>query len=57
MTLNEKKVLLRKGLADKNAIFVVNFFSHNVSWLHDEITARIAAYGMLATYNGMSIPV
>lgn len=51
----QKEVLLRRGLANDHTIFVVNHFSHNGGWLHDEITERAAAYGMLASYDGMQI--
>ncbi len=53
----QKDVLLQKGLADGKTLWVVNHFSHNGGWLHDEITARAAAYGMLASYDGMQITV
>ena len=51
----QKEVLLREGLADHNTIFVVNHFSHNGGWLHEEITERAAAYDMIASYDGMEI--
>lgn len=51
----QKKELLELGIADKHTIFVVNHFSHNGGWLHEEITARAAAEGMLASYDGMVI--
>ena len=46
-----------EGLADHNTIFVVNHFSHNGGWLHEEITERAAAYDMIASYDGMEIQV
>ena len=51
----QKEVLLRNGLADKRTVFVVNHFSHNGGWLHDEITKRAENYGMIASWDGMSI--
>ena len=51
----QKEILLRKGLADRNTVFVVNHFSHNGGWLHEEMCAHAAAYGMTAAYDGMQI--
>ena len=51
----QKEILLQRGLADQDTIFVVNHFSHNGGWLHDEITAQAAKYGMIASYDGMCI--
>ena len=51
----QKEVLLQRGLADEHTIFVVNHFSHNGGWLHEKITERAAACGMLASYDGMTI--
>lgn len=51
----QKEILIRRGLADAGTIFVVNHFSHNGGWLHEEITARAAACGMRASYDGMEI--
>ena len=51
----QKELLLREGLADGDTLFVVNHFSHNGGWLHDEITAQAAKYGMIATWDGMSM--
>lgn len=51
----QKELLLREGLADENTLFVVNHFSHNGGWLHDEITEQAAKYGMIAAWDGMFI--
>ena len=51
----QKEVLLQRGLADEKTIFVVNHFSHNGGWLHDELSQEAGAFGMLASYDGMSL--
>ena len=51
----QKELLLREGLADENTIFVLNHFSHNGGWLHDEITERAAKYDMIAAWDGMTV--
>ena len=53
----QKDRLLKLGLADENTIFVVNHFSHNGGWLHEELTEKAAAFGMIASYDGMSITI
>ncbi len=53
----QKDILLRRGLADSRTIFVVNHFSHNGGWLHEEITRQAGAYDMIASYDGMSISI
>ena len=55
--VDQKELLLREGLADEKTVFVVNHFSHNGGWLHEELTAEAAKYGMTATYDGMSITI
>ena len=51
----QRDLLLKEGLADSNTVFVVNHFSHNGGWLHEEISRRAAACGMTASYDGMQI--
>jgi phosphoribosyl 1,2-cyclic phosphate phosphodiesterase len=51
----QKERLLERGLADRSTIWVVNHFSHNGGWLHEEMAAQAQKYGMLASYDGMSI--
>jgi len=51
----QKEKLLALGLADENTIWVVNHFSHNGGWLHEEITEQARKYGMTASYDGLSI--
>ena len=51
----QKEILLEEGLADQNTVFVVNHFSHNGGWLHEEISGRAAGYGIIASYDGMQI--
>ncbi|MCR5753658.1 MAG: hypothetical protein K6G30_02435 [Acetatifactor sp.] len=53
--VEQKDVLLRRGLADENTIWVVNHFSHNGGWLHEEISRRAKEQGMIASYDGMAI--
>lgn len=51
----QKERLLKLGLADENTVWVVNHFSHNGGWLHEEISRRAQEYGMIAAYDGMSV--
>lgn len=51
----QKERLLALGLADADTIWVVNHFSHNGGWLHDEIEEQARRYGMIASYDGMPI--
>ena len=51
----QKEILLQIGAADEKTIFVVNHFSHNGGWLHDEITKQAGKYGMIASYDGLCI--
>lgn len=51
----QKEKLLALGLADADTIWVVNHFSHNGGWLHDEITDQARKYGMIASYDGMPV--
>ena len=53
--VEQKERLLALGFADENTIFVVNHFSHNGGWLHEELERQAAAYGMAASYDGMSL--
>ena len=51
----QKERLLALGLADADTVWVVNHFSHNGGWLHEEMAAQAGKYGMIASYDGMSI--
>lgn len=51
----QKEKLLALGLADADTVWVVNHFSHNGGWLHDEITEQARKYGMIASYDGMAV--
>ena len=51
----QKERLLTLGLADTDTVWVVNHFSHNGGWLHEEMAAQAGKYGMIASYDGMSI--
>ena len=51
----QKEILLARGLANTETVWVVNHFSHNGGWLHEEMARRAAAYGMLASYDGMRL--
>ena len=51
----QKEKLLALGLADADTVWVVNHFSHNGGWLHDEITEQARKYGMIASYDGMPV--
>lgn len=53
--VEQKELLLKEGLADSRTVFVVNHFSHNGGWLHDEISRRAEEQGMIASYDGMQI--
>ena len=53
--VEQKERLLKLGLADERTIWIVNHFSHNGGWLHEEISAQAARYGMAASYDGMSV--
>ena len=43
------------GCADENTKFVVNHFSHNGGWLHDELCKEAARYGFIASYDTMAL--
>lgn len=51
----QKDRLLARGLADEHTIWVVNHFSHNGGWLHEEMDEQARKYGMRASYDGLSI--
>lgn len=53
--VEQKKVLLDRGLADENTVWVVNHFSHNGGWLHAELEENAAREGFLASYDGMTV--
>lgn len=55
--VNQKEILLREGLADENTVWVVNHFSHNGGWLHEELEQRARRNGCLASFDGMQIEV
>ena len=51
----QKDILLARGLADEDTVWVVNHFSHNGGWLHEEMAAQAARFGMAASYDGMTV--
>ncbi len=51
----QKDILLSRGLADEDTVWVVNHFSHNGGWLHEEMAAQAARFGMAASYDGMTV--
>lgn len=53
--VEQKKVLLERGLADENTVWVVNHFSHNGGWLHAELEEYARQEGFLASYDGMTV--
>lgn len=53
--VEQKERLLSLGLADEKTIWVVNHFSHNGGWLHEEMSDRAKEYGMIAAYDGMTV--
>ncbi len=53
--VEQKEKLLRLGVADENTIWIVNHFSHNGGWLHEEIDAEARRYGFIASYDGMTV--
>ena len=55
--VEQKRILLARGLADEKTVFVVNHFSHNGGWLHEEISRRAKASGMIASYDGMVVSI
>lgn len=50
-----KQRLLETGCADEHTVFVVNHFSHNGDWLHEELEAQAGTHGFVASYDGMEI--
>jgi len=51
-----KDRLLSEGLAGEKTVFVVNHFSHNGKFLdHRELEEAAAKYGMLVSYDGMTV--
>lgn len=53
--VEQKERLLKMGAADEDTIWIVNHFSHNGGWLHEEMDAQARRYGFLASYDGMSV--
>ena len=51
----QKEKLLAAGLADGQTVWVVNHFSHNGGWLHEELAYEAGKHGFLAAYDGMTI--
>lgn len=54
-TLLFRQQLLDLGIADETTIWVVNHFSHNGGWLHEKMEEEAGKYGILVSYDGMSI--
>lgn len=59
MGLNEdflmKEMLTDLGIIGENTICVLNHFSHNGGWLHDELTAQATPHNCLVSYDGMKL--
>jgi phosphoribosyl 1,2-cyclic phosphate phosphodiesterase len=55
--VKEKQRLTELGLGDENTVWVVNHFSHNGLWLHDQMVTEADKYGFLVSYDGMSIEI
>ena len=53
--VEQKERLIKAGLADEETVWVVNHFSHNGGWLHEELAAEAEKYGFLASYDGMTV--
>ncbi len=53
----QKDILLQRGLADDKTVFVLNHFSHNGGWLHEEIAQKSASRGMIVSYDGMCLSI
>ena len=53
--LEQKERLIRAGLADEGTVWILNHFSHNGGWLHEELSRTAERYGFLAAYDTMSI--
>lgn len=51
----QKERLLAAGLAGADTIWVVNHFSHNGGWLHEELVQEAEKLGFLASYDGMTL--
>lgn len=51
----QKEKLLRLGIADEHTLWVVNHFSHNGGWLHDELCEEAGKLGFLAAYDTMTV--
>lgn len=53
--VKERQRLMDLGLCHENTIWVVNHFSHNGKWLHDDMEKEAAKCGFIASYDGMVI--
>lgn len=53
----QREKLLRLGIADGQTVFVVNHFSHNGGWLHEELSEKAGELGFLAAYDTMTVDV
>ena len=51
----QKAELLALGLADGDTVWVVNHFSHNGGWLHEEIAREAEKLGFHTAYDGMCL--
>ena len=45
--VKQKEILLREGLADENTVWVVNHFSHNGGWLHEDLRTKSQREGIV----------
>ncbi len=45
----------KEGMADDDTIIVCNHFSHNCGQVYEELVAEAAKYGILVSYDGMTL--
>jgi len=47
----------KKGIADKDTIFVATHFSHNGGLLHEELTSKLELKGIKVAYDGFTVKI
>ncbi len=55
--VKEKQRLISLGLADDSTKWVVNHFSHNGLWLHDQMVEEAKKVGFMVSYDTMEIEI
>jgi phosphoribosyl 1,2-cyclic phosphate phosphodiesterase len=55
--VKERQRLTDLGLGDENTVWVVNHFSHNGLWLHDQMVEEAAKYDFKVSFDGMVIEI